>query len=193
MRQFWILCLAIAAIVGWTGVGARADERCGDVSSPMVTSEGFGLGTCASRVPDYHRDDWAGHAPRGYARHASADDPMVWSDDQWRTDLMNGTDLRDDRYDRRFHRDSRPVVRIRRIEVHRAFSRPIEMTVRRSEDRPLDLRQRRSRMSVKRAGHHCATGVLVLTWTGTGEKARCLSSGRRRQPVVGRDTFPGRG
>lgn len=176
---------------------AFAGEACHDASNPMATSDGFGIARCAMHGRRYHIDDFAGERVHGYARHASADDPMVWSDGQWRTDLMSYSNVSDDRYDRRFHHMTRPARVVRRV-IHLFFA-PIEATIRTAlpgEGRSINLRtllRNSGRSSARPMGHSCTNGVLVLRWTGYREKAECVTSGvPKRGAPKGVNVFRGR-
>ncbi len=82
----------------------------------MVSGSSFGVATCNTRrAPRYHAHDYDDD---GYSVSAS-EDPMVWSGDQWRSDLFGGyRNDYDDGYDRRF----RPAPRTRAIVVHEVLS-----------------------------------------------------------------------
>lgn len=197
MRVGLGMALAAAALLTTVAPLSAAGGRCDDSDNPMATSEGFGIARCAAHGRRYHIDDFAGERVHGYARHASNDDPMVWSDDQWRTDLMSYSDVSDDRYDRRFHHMAKPLRVVRRV-IH-LFVTPIEATIRtaiRGEEKSFNLRTliRDSRSSSAGGiGHSCPNGVLVLRWTGYREKAECVTSGRaRRGAPIGVNVFRGR-
>jgi len=178
---------------------ASAGASCDDGDNPMATSEGFGISRCAMHGRRYHIDDFAGERVRGYVRHTNSDDPMAWSDDEWRTDLMSYSNVNDDRYDRRFHHVA-PLTRVVQRIIHVYFAPPIEATIRTmgpEHGASLKLRGSLRELDVRRAGplgHSCPDGgILVLRWTGYGERASCMSSRpMRRSPPKGVHVFPGR-
>lgn len=198
MRFRLMLAVALSAVLVQGAQGG--ERRCArDHTNPMVTSEGFGIGSCAMRGPRYHVDDFAGWRVRGYVRHAGEGDPMVWDDNRWQTRLMGFSDVRNDLYDRRFRHEPAPgrVLIKRTIEVHVRLAPPIGETIRTPRSRPLDLRsgarvQSGSRFA--RARHSCPNGgVLVLAWSGYRERASCFTSGRSKSAPAKRSTvFPGR-
>lgn len=196
--RLWI-GLAFAACAAFTtGAPASAGGFCSSSLDPMATSEGYGASSCGSRLRRYHIDDFAGERVRGYVRHVSEDDPMVWSDDQWRSDLMSYSDVSDDRYDRRFRHVQGPMRVVRHV-VKIMVAPPIEAAIRTLipgrgfntinmrglEDRP--------HSSARAIGRSCG-GMLLLRWTGYRAKAECISSppAKRRSPSSAR-AFPGRG
>jgi hypothetical protein len=174
----------------WLSVGAKA-ETCGavDPDDPMAWSEGFGIGECRARAAGYHRDDYDGEQARGYA---DSSDPMVWSDEQWRSTLFPGYARNyDDRYDRRSRREARSMAQqALRVE------RQVEISIVNDAEHADNERPRGPKLITPRApsdmktttgvlrfgGHDCR-GVLVLTWGTLGSKSRCYSGdGRVRTP-----------
>ncbi len=148
----------------------------------MVATEGFGIATCKERRVRYHAHDYLGEGARGYARR-SASDPMVWPDDMWRSSLMGGyaRDY-DGAFDLRFRR-SAPVRRQVVYSEARVIISNAPYATAVSEPPPprrakavrlgggkTDVMENR----VGFAGHRCP-GVLVLTWSQAGSKARCYN------------------
>jgi hypothetical protein len=186
-----VLSLALFSITSafWLSAGAVAGSCGGDPDDPMAWSDGFGIGECRARAARYHRDDYDGQQARGYAESS---DPMVWSDDQWRSTLLPGYERAyNGRYDRRFRREARSgapqALRVeRQVEIsivneagHADNARPRgpKLIPPRA---PSDMK---TTSGVLRFGGHDCRGVLVLTWGTLGSKSRCYSgNGRVRAP-----------
>jgi hypothetical protein len=185
VRFFAFICLLmLTSTVAATDANARSCGRPADRDNPMVWSEGFGASQCRVQRPRYHTRDYDHEAARGYA---AASDPMVWSDAQWRSTLMEGYSRSyDSRYDRRFRREhaARSHARIeRRIEVtirqDGAMSAP---DAKARGPKLLNVRttgEFKTNPGVLRFGGHDCRGVLVLTWGSLGSKARCYGNDGR--------------
>lgn len=173
---------AVSTLIGATLLVASAEARDCRASSidPMAWSQSFGVSTCRAKGPRYHINDFAGEAARGYMQ-ASSNDPMVWSDDQWRSDLMGGyADDPHSGYDNRFER-SRHVER--RIERH------MRVIVTSDEDVVAIDKRKGPRMisldgkirsygdtDITRGSRSSCQGILVIRY---GQGSRCLN----RKPV----------
>lgn len=171
-------------VVAANDASARSCGRAADRDNPMVWSEGYGASQCRVHRPRYHAGDHRGEGARG---HAAATDPMVWSDAQWRSTLMNGYSRNyDNRYDRRFRREHA-------ARSHARIEQRIEVTIRRGDavaadeaklrgPKLLNVRTRgeyKTNPGVLRFGGHDCRGVLVLTWGSLGGKSRCHENNSR--------------
>ena len=170
-----VLCL--------TGATAPALADCGDSENPMSSTEGFGVAQCRTYAPRY--DARAVPAPRHYA---SAEDPMVWSDDQWRTSLFDYNETSNGAYDRR-ERQAAPQHMDVEIEPPAAVESGAEpvQAVKPRGPKLMDARSRReitARPGVLQFEGHKCNGVLVLTVGEAGTIARC-KVGRRFQMLRG--------
>ena len=174
--------LAIATIAASLPLGAQSAAACdGGSDNPMVSSESFGVAGCKQYAPRYHTRDYVGEGARGYTRYAG-DDPMVWSDDQWRSSLMSGyaRDY-DNRYDFRFRRAGGQHV-VKRIE------RVIIMDEQRDERMVVKPRARGPKIvtlggvepleHARSAAHQCR-GALILTWKAAVPRSKCVEHGPR--------------
>ena len=186
-----VLSLALLSVVSVLSLpaGARAEACAADPDDPMSWSESFGVAQCRTRAARYHADDYNGEKARGYADRS---DPMVWSDEQWRSTLFPGyARTYDDRYDRRVRREA-PSTAQTTLRVERQIDIKIVSDAEHArEERPrgpkLIRRHAPSDMKtttgVLRFGGHDCRGVLVLTWGTLGSKSRCYSeNGRVRTP-----------
>jgi hypothetical protein len=158
--------------------GAQARDCSADPIDPMSWSESFGVSTCKVRAR-YDIRDFNGEAARGYAQ-ASSDDPMVWSSDQWRSDLMDGYNETshagyDNRFERGGHVGHRIVRKIVRIEMDDA---DVAITKRKGARMvSLDGKIRTAAdTSITRGSYGRCQGILVIRY---GEGSRCLN----RKPV----------
>lgn len=152
----------------------------------MTWSEGYGASTCKVHAPRYHIRDFRGEGARGHAR-ANSEDPMVWSDNQWRSTLMGGyaRDY-DSRYDRRSRRAAANVVRIeRRVEIAIERGPAVEVAGQPATRQGPKLVGLRGRVDIERmeqssrfTGHHCR-GILVLTWKAGVARSRCYDGPSR--------------
>lgn len=182
---FGLLLAAITA--GAAAESAQAGRLgCRPVSAdnPMTSSQQFGVATCGARGPRYFRDAFLGEGARGYVhRTSSSDDPMVWSDAQWRSDFFDGyVDTYNDTYDRRFRRQARvrPHAIVHRIERHivtrDAPDMVVEGSVPQRRAKVLSMRTGKEVQPLENSsrftGHRCS-GVLVLTWKSGGARSRC--------------------
>jgi hypothetical protein len=183
----WTLLFGLLAIS--MAAGAANAQSCGaNPDDPMVWNEGFGVSSCRETRSRYHINDYEGEAARGYSQSS---DPMVWSDDQWRSTLFDGySHNSDSRYDRRFRReaDVAPPVAVER-EVEVIVRQDGEASVKPAEHRGWRYVNRRTPPDTKTPngvlrfdGHGCK-GVLVLTWGKLGGKQRCYEGGARRLKV----------
>jgi hypothetical protein len=186
MRVMLKSLLIVSTVLGFasfTATSAQAGDCRVDPNDPMVTSESFGLSTCRERGPRYHIHDFAGEAARGYAQ-ASSDDPMVWSSDQWRSDLMGGySETSHAGYDNRFERGGhvghhvvRKMVRIK-MDID-ADNADVAIAKRKGARMvSLDGKIRTAAdTSITRGAHGRCQGILVIRY---GEGSRCLN----RKPV----------
>jgi hypothetical protein len=163
-------------LLGATLIAANAEARdCRvDPNDPMVSAESFGLSTCRDRGPRYHIHDFAGEAASGYGQ-ASSDDPMVWSQDQWRTDLMGFRENTNDGYDDRFHRARGVAQRVVRKIVRIEMDDDGAMSDKRKGPRMVSLDGKIrtvAETSITRGAHGRCQGILVIRY---GEGSRCLN------------------
>lgn len=168
--------------IGLVGAAGPARSDCaGD--SPMHFSERFGVATCRAHEPRYDSP-----ASTAAVRFASAEDPMVWSDDQWRTSLFNYNEATNGAYDRRARGPApqRVEVEVERRVIDDERHAPVASAKPRGP-KIIDAGSRRqinARPGVLRfEGHNCR-GVLVLTVGEAGTTARC-KEGRRFQMLRG--------
>lgn len=177
------LLVAACAAGATTGVAQAGGRGCRPVSAddPMRTSQTFGIATCNARGPRYHINDFVGEGARGYA-HRDSEDPMVWSDAQWRSDLFDGyVETFNDTFDRRFRRSAHVephliVQRIERIIVKDTPTMVVEAPAAKPRRaKVLNMRTKRETVlenSSRFTGHQC-DGVLVITWKAGGARSRC--------------------
>ena len=169
-------------VFSFTGAVAPALADCGDSESLMASSESFGLAQCRPHAPRY---DAPASAPVRRA-YASAEDPMVWSDDQWRTSFFGYDETSNGAYDRRQRAMPAPAPV---VEVAPPVHVPTAAEPVRAVPPPkvIDTRSRRevvSRPGVLRFEGHDCNGVLILTVGEAGTTARC-KVGRRFQMLRG--------
>jgi hypothetical protein len=162
---------------------ARGCRVAADPDNPMMTSESYGVALC--RV---HRERYRVRADRGHRpRRTGADDPMVWSDHQWRSDLFAGySRTYDDRYDRRGRPEARHRLRTHVVAEVLIASAPQPVTSRakpvRRGPKLLSTRQSgnpKAGPGVLRFSGNSCRGVLVLTWGTLGARERCHEAGGR--------------
>ena len=178
VRFFVFVCLMLTLAFAANDASARSCNAKADRDNPMVWSEGFGVSQCRAHRPRYHTRKHDGEAARGYA---APSDPMVWSDTQWRSTLMDGYSRNyDSRYDHRFRREKTESHRVRveqRVEVTVLSDEAIaELDEQARGPKHLNVRtggEFRSNRGVLRFGGHDCRGVLVLTWGSLGSKSRC--------------------
>lgn len=179
--------LAVSALIGATlfAASAHAGTCRVDPIDPMSWSESFGVSTCKARGPRYDVRDFTGEGARGYAQ-ASSDDPMVWSDDQWRSDLMGGyADDAPSGYDNRFHRERHVEQRIVRKNIRIMMDDDAEIALaKRKGARMVSLDGKirsNSDTTITRGAPGRCQGILVIRY---GEGSRCLN--RKAVPLAPR-------
>ena len=165
------------------GVTSTAFADCGDSESPMAMTGEFGVSACRPHAPRYDAPVRSAEP----ARYASAEDPMAWSDDQWRTSLFDYNETANGAYDRRGRATpQRAEVEIVKRVVVEQKAAPTA-TVQPRGPKLLDVQSRReitARPGVLQFEGHKCRGVLVLTVGEAGTIARC-KVGRRFQMMRG--------
>jgi hypothetical protein len=168
---------AVSTLVGATlfAAPAHAGACSADANDPMSWSESFGVSTCKERGARYHIHDFDGEAAGGFAQ-PSSDDPMVWSADQWRGDLMGGyRENTRSGYDNRFERSGHVGHHImRKIVLIEIDDADVAITKRKGPRMvSLDGKIRSGGdTSITRGAHGRCQGILVIRY---GEGSRCLN------------------
>lgn len=184
MLKSLLIVSSFVGVAAFAAASAEARDCRVDPNDPMVSSESFGISTCRMHGPRFDIRDFDGEGARGYAE-TSSDDPMVWADDQWRSDLMGGyADSEHGGYDNRFRRErhvEHHMVR-KEIEVVMADDETDVAIAKRKSARMVSLdgkiRGVSSDTTITRAIPGRCQGILVIRY---GEGSRCLN--RKAVPV----------
>jgi hypothetical protein len=139
------------------------------------------------------KEDWhmgktlvlAGFIAAVFTTAACADNstnPMVWSKHQWRSDLFKVSSLSDYARVVRVRREVRRIVRVeKRLMVEEQMDSSPEMPRRAKLIRIGGGSETGVSVNSPRPGHSRCTGMLILTWTGSGTTSKCHRGGGARQ------------